>query len=157
MYKIVKFMVGVPIFLGCIFFVFLLIHGGTNSFSNTHVSSLRLPASNVVTEHTRKIVLVGPPGVGKSTYANILSNKWRIPRIAMSTLLKSAIKEDGNKVIESYMAKGELVPDNIVWKVLEKGFAKATREMASSSMDTHVRSSKLEHSIVTCALTQFWN
>ena len=151
MYKIVKFMVGIPIFLGCVFFLFLLIHGGTNSFSNTHVSSLRLPPSNVVTEHTRKIVLVGPPGVGKSTYANILSNKWRIPRIAMSTLLKTAIKEDGDKVIESYMDKGELVPDNIVWKVLEKrllqrdarngfiidGYPRTVKQ--ARTLDSHVR------------------
>ena len=47
------------------------------SFSNSRVSSLRLPSSNIITKHTRKIVLVGPPGVGKSTYAKILSNKWR--------------------------------------------------------------------------------
>ena len=120
LYEIIKFFFAMPVFLGCIFFVFLLINGGTKSFSNSRVSSLRLPSSNIITKHTRKIVLVGPPGVGKSTYAKILSNKWRIPRITMSGLLRKAIQKDNNQVIKTYMSKGELVPDNIAWELLEQ-------------------------------------
>ena len=74
----------------------------------------------------------------------------------MSTLLKSAIKEDGIRS-ENYMAKGELVPDNIVWKVLEKRLLKSDARNGFI-IDGYPRTVKrAKHSIVTCALTQFWN
>jgi adenylate kinase family enzyme len=124
LYEIIKFVFAMPVFLGCVFFVFLLINGGSKSFSNNSVTSLRLPSSHVVTKHTRKIVLVGPPGVGKSTYAKILSKKWKIPRITMSALLKEAVKKETNNILKSYMSKGKLVPDNIAWELLEKRLLK---------------------------------
>lgn len=67
------------------------------------------------------IVLLGSPGVGKGTYADILSKKYNIPAISSGDLFREAIKkktELGRKVKE-YVSRGDLVPDNIVIELLK--------------------------------------
>ena len=59
------------------------------------------------------IVLLGSPGVGKGTYAEILSEKFNIPRISVGDLFREAIKNETElgKKIEAYVSRGDLVPD----------------------------------------------
>jgi adenylate kinase len=61
------------------------------------------------------IVLLGPPGVGKGTQAEIIAEKTGLPHISSGDLFRENIKnatELGN-LAQSYMNKGELVPDKV--------------------------------------------
>lgn len=62
------------------------------------------------------VILIGPPGAGKGTQAEILKNKYRIPHISTGDMLREAIKKgsaDGLKA-KAFMDRGELVPDALV-------------------------------------------
>jgi adenylate kinase len=68
------------------------------------------------------IVLLGPPGVGKGTYGEILSKKYSIPKISTGDIFRAAVKsgsELGNKV-KSILDKGMLVPDEITIEVVKQ-------------------------------------
>jgi adenylate kinase len=62
------------------------------------------------------IVVLGPPGVGKGTYSEMLSKKYNIPNISVGDLFRNAIKNqtDLGKKIKDYVSSGNLVPDQIV-------------------------------------------
>jgi adenylate kinase len=59
------------------------------------------------------IVLVGPPGSGKTTQARILAKKYRIPAFSVSDLLKKQMASRPNDpVLAAAVASGELLPDD---------------------------------------------
>ncbi|MHB1456670.1 MAG: adenylate kinase [Armatimonadota bacterium] len=63
-----------------------------------------------------KLVLLGPPGAGKGTQATAISGKYEIPHISTGDILREAVKQgtELGTYANSYMSKGELVPDEIV-------------------------------------------
>lgn len=67
------------------------------------------------------IVLLGPPGVGKGTYAGVLSEKYGIPTISVGDLFRRAIKDETElgKRIKGYVTSGELVPDETVIELVK--------------------------------------
>jgi len=71
------------------------------------------------------IVLLGPPGAGKGTQADLLSAKLGIPKIATGDVLRAALRDGTKRGLEAkaYMDRGELVPDNIVVDVVEERFS----------------------------------
>ncbi len=67
------------------------------------------------------IMLLGPPGGGKGTQANLLINKFNIPQISTGDMLREHIKnktELGN-LAKEFMEKGELVPDSLILDMME--------------------------------------
>ncbi len=69
-----------------------------------------------------RLILFGPPGVGKGTQAQILSEKFKIPHISTGDMLREAVKnqtELGLKA-KSYMDKGELVPDDVMIGIIKE-------------------------------------
>ena len=69
-----------------------------------------------------RIILFGPPGVGKGTQAKILSGKLNMVHIASGDILRAAIAngtELGRKA-KSYMDRGELVPDDVVIGIIQE-------------------------------------
>ncbi|RLE96290.1 MAG: adenylate kinase [Thermoprotei archaeon] len=63
-----------------------------------------------------RLVFMGPPGVGKGTYATAISKRYGIPHISTGDMLREEIKrgsELGARVRE-YVERGELVPDDII-------------------------------------------
>jgi adenylate kinase len=70
---------------------------------------------------TSNIVLLGSPGVGKGTYAELLSKKYKIPHISTGQMFRDAIKEGSElgKKVEGFIAKGGLVPDDITVEVVK--------------------------------------
>ncbi len=68
-----------------------------------------------------RIILFGPPGVGKGTQAKILSNELKIVHIASGDILREAIArgtELGRKA-KSFMDRGDLVPDDVVIGIIQ--------------------------------------
>ena len=67
-----------------------------------------------------KLIMLGAPGAGKGTQAEILSNKLGIPTISTGNILRAAVKEGtpiGLKA-KSYMESGSLVPDEVIIGIL---------------------------------------
>ena len=63
-----------------------------------------------------KLVLLGAPGAGKGTQAEILSRKLNIPTISTGNILRAAMK-NGTPVglkAKSYVESGKLVPDDVI-------------------------------------------
>lgn len=67
-------------------------------------------------------IMLGAPGAGKGTQAALLSLKLGIPHISTGDMLREEVKKGtplGEKV-RAYMAKGELVPDEVILEVMRK-------------------------------------
>jgi adenylate kinase len=69
-----------------------------------------------------QIVILGPPGSGKGTRAQIISKIYGIPVITTGDMLREAAAQDteSGRIADFYMKKGELVPDDIVVEVVEE-------------------------------------
>ena len=67
-----------------------------------------------------KLILLGAPGAGKGTQAEIICEKFNIPTISTGNILREAIKngtEMGLKA-KSYIDNGNLVPDSVVIEII---------------------------------------
>ena len=74
-----------------------------------------------------RVVLVGPPGAGKGTQARILQTTFSIPQISTGDLLREAVRAGSplGKQAQTYMDKGELVPDSVVTSLVVERMQKA--------------------------------
>lgn len=63
-----------------------------------------------------KLLIMGPPGAGKGTQAEVLVKELNITHISTGDMFRAAIKEgtDMGKKAKEYMDKGALVPDEVV-------------------------------------------
>jgi adenylate kinase len=61
------------------------------------------------------IVLLGPPGAGKGTQAQIISEKLSLPHISSGDIFRENLKEktELGELARGYMDRGELVPDDV--------------------------------------------
>jgi len=77
-----------------------------------------------------RIVLFGPPGSGKGTYASRLTGILGVPHISTGDMVREEIKAqtDLGKKIREYSDKGELVPDEIIIELLAKRLSKTDCE-----------------------------
>ncbi len=66
------------------------------------------------------IILLGAPGAGKGTQADILSGELNLPHVASGDLFREALKKETELglLAKSYMERGELVPDEITIKMI---------------------------------------
>ena len=63
-----------------------------------------------------RLILLGGPGAGKGTQANLIKENYQIPQISTGDMLRAALKEGtelGLKAKE-YMDAGKLVPDDVI-------------------------------------------
>ena len=68
------------------------------------------------------IVLLGPPGVGKGTQAEIIARTTGLPHISSGDLFRENIKNetDLGKLAQSFMNKGLLVPDDVTISMIRE-------------------------------------
>ena len=76
------------------------------------------------------IVLLGAPGSGKGTVGKILAENLNLAHISTGDLFRENLKNETElgKEAKSYMDKGELVPDEITVRMLEKRMEEADVE-----------------------------
>jgi adenylate kinase len=68
------------------------------------------------------LILLGPPGAGKGTQAQMIVERYRIPQISTGDILRAAVK-DGTalgKEAKTFMDKGGLVPDEVVIGIIDE-------------------------------------
>ena len=72
-----------------------------------------------------KLILLGAPGAGKGTQAEVLCQKLGIPTISTGNMLRTAIQE-GTPVglqAKSFMDAGKLVPDEVIIQIVAQRIA----------------------------------
>ena len=72
-----------------------------------------------------RLILLGAPGAGKGTQAEILSKILNVPTISTGNILRAAIK-DGTPVglkAEAFINAGKLVPDEVIIAIIKERLA----------------------------------
>ena len=74
----------------------------------------------------QKFIFIGPPGSGKGTQTKMLSKDFNLPHIDTGSLLREAVASgsDEGKLANSFMEKGQLVPIDVVSKIIKKRLLK---------------------------------
>jgi len=69
-----------------------------------------------------KLILLGPPGAGKGTQAEVLVKKLGVPQISTGDILRSAVKNATPVGLEAkvFMDAGDLVPDDVIIKIVKE-------------------------------------
>ena len=68
-----------------------------------------------------RLILIGPPGVGKGTQAKILVSHFTIPQISTGDILRDNVRNNttlGNEA-QTYMQAGKLVPDLVILNMMQ--------------------------------------
>ncbi|MBR4165915.1 MAG: adenylate kinase [Lachnospiraceae bacterium] len=74
-----------------------------------------------------KIIMLGAPGAGKGTQADLLAKEFRIPHISTGDIFRKNIKEgtELGRRAKEYMDGGQLVPDEVTIAMLLDRIAEA--------------------------------
>ena len=69
----------------------------------------------------KRLIFLGPPGAGKGTQAQVISNKHQIPHVSTGDILRSAVVQQTSlgKQAKDYMDRGELVPDALILNLIQ--------------------------------------
>lgn len=69
-----------------------------------------------------KLILLGAPGAGKGTQAEIICDRYNIPALSTGNILREAVKKgtETGLLAKSYMDAGDLVPDEVIIKVIRE-------------------------------------
>jgi adenylate kinase len=73
------------------------------------------------------LILLGPPGAGKGTQAERLTDDFNLPYIATGNILRAAVRDETKlgKEAKTYMDKGELLPDAVITGVILEALGSA--------------------------------
>ena len=68
-----------------------------------------------------KIAIIGPPGSGKGTMAQMLSEHFNIIHVSTGDLFRHEVAKESDlgKEVSPFLEKGELVPDQVVLRILD--------------------------------------
>jgi adenylate kinase len=66
------------------------------------------------------LILLGPPGAGKGTQAERLTDDFKLPYIATGNILRRAVKDETElgKHAKAFMEEGKLVPDELITGII---------------------------------------
>ncbi len=73
-----------------------------------------------------KLVLLGKPGSGKGSEAELLAKTLKVPQISMGDILRSIEREktEIGRMVSAYIDKGELVPDELAMTIFKERISK---------------------------------
>ncbi|MEM7594611.1 MAG: adenylate kinase [Cyanobacteria bacterium P01_A01_bin.83] len=69
----------------------------------------------------KRLIFLGPPGAGKGTQAQVLSDDHQIPHVSTGDILRAAVTQQTPLGIQAqgYMNRGELVPDALILDLIQ--------------------------------------
>ena len=76
-----------------------------------------------------RMLLIGAPGAGKGTQADLIAEHFHITHISSGDLLRTHVEQNTTigRAAKEYLAKGDLVPDSIVMDMLRKPVVAASQ------------------------------
>lgn len=76
-----------------------------------------------------RLIILGPPGSGKGTQAVLLSQRLGMVHISTGDILRHAIRNQTpeGKLAQPYIARGQLVPDEVVNQIIAARFRGPSR------------------------------
>jgi adenylate kinase len=71
------------------------------------------------------LILLGPPGAGKGTQAKLIAKRLGVPHLSTGDMLREAVSRGTlvGELAKPILARGELVPDAVVLKMVEDRLA----------------------------------
>ena len=77
-----------------------------------------------------RLILLGPPGAGKGTQAQFISEKYAVPQVSTGDMLRAAVAADTElgREAKSYMEAGLLVPDEVIIGLISERLKKPDAE-----------------------------
>ncbi|MEG1639744.1 MAG: nucleoside monophosphate kinase, partial [Ruthenibacterium sp.] len=72
-----------------------------------------------------KLILLGAPGAGKGTQAEIICEKLEIPAISTGNILRAAMKQETEMGVKAkkFIDAGALVPDDVIIGIIRERLA----------------------------------
>src|SRR5260370_11123491 len=69
-----------------------------------------------------RLLLIGAPGAGKGTQAELLASRFGIAHISSGDLLRQHVRDQTSlgRTAKRYVDRGDLVPDGVVMDMLRK-------------------------------------
>ncbi len=67
------------------------------------------------------IIIIGPPGSGKSTQGNLLSKHLNLPYFSVGQILRNLAETDSKDAeeIQKYLSAGDLLPDEVILPIVD--------------------------------------
>lgn len=92
-----------------------------NDVANDLARMLRIRFRSNAPRRPPRVILLGPPGSGRSTQAEVLSKRYGLVHICTRTLLKAEIARnpESGQLISRCIDAGQMVPDQIVLPLVE--------------------------------------
>ena len=77
-----------------------------------------------------RLILLGPVGSGKGTQARLIKEEYNLPHISTGEIFRDNIKNETElgKVVKKYIDNGDLVPEELVNKLVEDRLSQADCE-----------------------------
>jgi adenylate kinase len=102
-------------------------------------------------DNNLKLILIGPPGAGKGTQANLLTGHYQIPHISSGDILRAEVssKTELGNTIKSFMDKGEIGPVKLITEAILGGINRHDQFLLDGFPRTLYQAEELsrEHSI----------
>ena len=73
-----------------------------------------------------KIILLGPPGTGKGTQAELITEEYGIPHISTGDMFREIQKEDSKlgRRVKELIETGQFVPDDVTIEIVKQRLTK---------------------------------
>jgi len=83
------------------------------------------------------IIICGAPGCGKGTQSDLIVEKYALKHLSTGDLLRNEIAEKSELGMEaeSFITKGNLVPDKMIFDILSKAIAEQTKNSKGIILD----------------------
>lgn len=97
-----------------------------------------------------RLLLIGAPGAGKGTQAQLLAARFGIAHISSGDLLRQHVRDQTSlgQTVQSYLDRGDLVPDGLVMTMLVEPVLAAARGYVLDGFPRTVEQARASYAVV---------